>query len=271
MEYGSNLIVPFKSAAASPRHNRRHFRHQVRSLMYVNVNQVNGGIIRDLSDRGIAIQAVAPLYINEQVQLRFEVLNPRVRVEASGRVAWADSSGQAGVEFLVLSRRSRHSLKEWLFTHLLSSVHHAAWDTIFAEPESDNESRLQFSPRSRPPIRLSARAPAVPPSNDAGRATLNILRTRIGIQTRLLSRLLDGLVLTIAVLLFSVVGISLTGTFPSWPAALVMLVVISSFIACLYGFLFNFWIGATPGAILARLASGSGEMHSPEEDRPRFR
>jgi len=273
MEYGSNLIISSGSAAAAvaPRRKRQHYRRQVRSLVYVKVNHGNGGIIRDLSETGIAVQAVAPLQVNEQVQLRFELLNPRVRVETSGRVAWADSSGQAGVEFRALSRRSQRSLKEWLFTNLLSSAHHAAWDTIFAEPESDNESRLQFSPGSRPPIRLPAKASAVPASQDARRATLHILGTRVGIQARLLSRLLDGLFLTVAVLLFSVIGISMTHIFLSWRAALIILAVISSFIACLYGFLFNFWIGATPGTSLARLACSPHKMHPEEEDRPRFR
>jgi len=50
-----------------------------------------------------------------------------------------------------------------------------------------------------------------------------------------------------------------------------MVAVLTSVLACLYGFLFHFWVGATPGASLARLASrDSDEMHL-EDDRPRFR
>ncbi len=74
-----------------------------------------------------------------------------------------------------------------------------------------------------------------------------------------------------AVLLFSVVGISITHILPTWPTALAMVAVLTSVLACLYGFLFHFWVGATPGASLARLASrDSDEMHL-EDDRPRFR
>ncbi len=36
------------------------------------------------------------LYVNQQVFLRFDLANPRARVEATGRVAWADPVGQAG-------------------------------------------------------------------------------------------------------------------------------------------------------------------------------
>ena len=78
----------------------RHYRHQIQTLAYVNLDQSNGGIIRNLGDSGMAIQAVAPLYVNQQVFLRFDLANPRVRLEATGRVAWADPVGRQGSSFL---------------------------------------------------------------------------------------------------------------------------------------------------------------------------
>ena len=273
MEYGPDPIASsyLAAAAVAPRRKRRHPRHQVSSLAYVNVNQGNGGIIRDLAETGIAIQAVAPLQASEQVQLRFELVSPRLRVETMGRVAWADSGGQAGIEFTALPRRSHRLLKDWLFTRLLSSAQNAAWDTLFTNGKSGAESQLQFSAVARPPIRLPASVSTELVSNEARRATLRILGVRVGIQPHVLSRLLDGLILLAAVLLFCIVGIAITHIIPSWPTALVMVAVLTSVIACLYGFLFNFWIGATPGASLAQLACRSGEMHLEEEDRPRFR
>ncbi|HEV2714031.1 MAG TPA: PilZ domain-containing protein, partial [Terriglobales bacterium] len=79
MEYGPDPIASshLAAAAVAPRRKRRHHRHQVSSLAYVNVNQGNGGIIRDLAETGIAIQAVAPLQADQQVQLRFELVSPR--------------------------------------------------------------------------------------------------------------------------------------------------------------------------------------------------
>ncbi|HEV2730715.1 MAG TPA: PilZ domain-containing protein [Terriglobales bacterium] len=271
MEYGPDPVTSSHVAAAAvaPRRKRRHPRHQVSSLAYVNVNQGNGGIIRDLAETGIAIQAVAPLQADQQVQLRFELVSPRLRVETMGRVAWADSGGQAGIEFTALPRRSHRLLKDWLFTHLLSSAQNAAWDTIFTHGRPDPQ--LQFSAVARPPIRLAARVSTGLVSNDVRRATLRILGVRVGIQPHVLSRLLDGLILLAAVLLFCIVGIAITHIIPSWPTALVMVAVLTSVIACLYGFLFNFWIGATPGASLAQLACRSDEMQLKEEDRPRFR
>ncbi len=273
MEYGPDLIASSHSTAAAValRRKRQHHRHQINSLAYVNIGQGNGGIIRDLAETGIAIQAVAPLQFNQQVQLRFELVSPRVRVETMGRVAWADSGGQAGIEFTALQQRSRRLLKEWLFTHLLSSAQNAAWDTIFAQGTPVADAQLQFSAGARAPIRLAAKASTALNPKDCRHATLRICGARIRIQARALSRLVDGLILLAAVLLFSAVGISITHILPSWPTALAMVAVLTSVLACLYGFLFNFWVGATPGASLARLASrDSDEMHL-EDDRPRFR
>ncbi len=273
MEYGPDLIASSHSAAAAValRRKRQHHRHQVNSLAYVTIGQGNGGIIRDLAESGVAVQAVAPLQVNQQVQLRFELVSPRVRVETTGRVAWADSSGQAGLEFTGLQQRPRRLLKEWLFTHLLSSAQNAAWDTIFAQGQPATDSQLQFSAGARAPIRLAARASTALNPKDCRDATVRICGARIRIQARVFSRLVDGLMLLAAVLLFSVVGISITHILPTWPTALAMVAVLTSVLACLYGFLFHFWVGATPGASLARLASrDSDEMHL-EEDRPRFR
>src|SRR3954454_17839054 len=105
---------------------RRHFRQKIHNLAYINLDYSNGGIIRNVSESGIAIQVVTPVEENQEVQVRFDLLNPRTRVEARGRVAWTDSSGQAGLEFLAITPRSRRQLKEWLFTQLLGAASQAA-------------------------------------------------------------------------------------------------------------------------------------------------
>src|SRR5207244_1255975 len=82
MEYGPDLIASSHSGAAAValRRKRQHHRHQVNSLAYVNIGQGNGGIIRDLAESGDAVQAVAPLQVNQQWQLRSELVSPAVRV-----------------------------------------------------------------------------------------------------------------------------------------------------------------------------------------------
>src|SRR4029077_5863451 len=96
-----------KAVGLRPVGRRGHYRHQIQTLAYVNLDQSNGGVIRNLGDAGMAIQAVTPLFVNQQVFLRFDLSYPRVRLEAAGRGTWADPVGRAGVEFLALSQRSR--------------------------------------------------------------------------------------------------------------------------------------------------------------------
>src|SRR5437016_3934155 len=133
------------------RRQRRHYRHQIQSLAYLNLDQSNGGIIRDLGDAGIAVQAVARLSVDQQVFLRFDLANPRVRVEGTGRVAWADPAGQAGIQFLSLSQRSRRGLKEWVFIQLLNTAQATA-DSNFVY--GGDAAELFFSSTSRPAIRF---------------------------------------------------------------------------------------------------------------------
>src|SRR5215510_2976935 len=93
---------------AQPVARRRQYpRITLRSLAYVKLDHANGGIIRDLTESGIAIQAVGPLEPGQEVALRFDLLSPRVRIETRGRVAWADPGGQGGIEFSGLPPRMR--------------------------------------------------------------------------------------------------------------------------------------------------------------------
>src|SRR5215470_4104215 len=80
-------VVPVEPGLAPRR--RQHPRYTLRSLAYVKLDQGNGGIVRDLTESGVAIQAVAPLRRGQEVTLRFDLLSPRARVEARGHVAWA--------------------------------------------------------------------------------------------------------------------------------------------------------------------------------------
>ena len=286
------LAQPPNAAAVgfAPRRQRVQYRHQIRSLAYVNLNQANrdqldpdhsnsnpdqanGGIIRNLGEAGIAIQAVAPLCANQQVSLRFDLANPRVRVEATGRVAWADRTGQAGIEFLSLPQRCQRLLKEWLFVQLLSVAHQATGEADFVYRESGEEALL-FSASSRPAIRFE---PALP---NASRADEDELRPPslhlpwfpFPISAVALSWLVDGLILLSALLLFAVVCMAMIGAVPPWPITLALGVGVAAVLTATYRFLFFLLIGGTPGYCLAGRTSdpGGGKIREPDE-RPRFR
>jgi hypothetical protein len=262
------------ASSLTPVGRRSHYRHQVQSLAYVNLDQSNGGIIRNLGDSGIAIQAVAPVQVNQQVFLRFDLANPRLRVEATGRVAWADPVGQAGVEFLTLSQRSERLLKEWIFVQLLASAQHAAGDSTLPYGKSGHEAaELLFSSGARPAIRL-------PPKASAARLTETQKQPRVvhlpwfplAISAPAFARLVDGLILLSAVLLFALICMAMVGIVPAWPLALVMGLGVAAVFAVLYRFLFRFWMGGTPGDWLAGLTGDAFDGNEiPADERPRFR
>src|SRR5271154_4956348 len=164
---------------------RRHHRQKLRNLAYVKLDSTNGGILLDIGESGMATRVLAPLNPDQPVQLRVDLAEPRVHLEAEGRVAWINSTGLAGIEFLESSPRSGRLLKEWLFPQLLANAHRLRDNTA---------EELQFSTSSRPAIRLNPQpVPAQKP--------LRLLWLPVSAPG--FARLVDGLALLCAVLLFS--------------------------------------------------------------------
>jgi hypothetical protein len=111
-----------QTASFPGRQTRTHYRHELRTLTYVTLDDANGGIIRNLNHEGVAVQAVGPLRQHQRVRLRFELRFPRLRVETHGQVSWASPSGQCGIRFVDLPARNRRQINEWIFSNLLDAV-----------------------------------------------------------------------------------------------------------------------------------------------------
>jgi hypothetical protein len=268
MEYRSDLATE-EGAAAAP--SRRYYRHKIQNLAYVNLDQGNGGIIRDLNEHGLAIQAVAPLRPNQQIHLRFELLSPRVRIEATGRVAWANSSAQAGVEFATLPQRSRILLKEWVFTQLLSTAHHVAWNSIFSDRKRHTDvTELAFSSTARMPIELNHEISALSDVVEHRASRLQLFGLPLGLSPSALARLIDALIVVSATLLFFIVALAVTHFFPGWMVALPLTLAVAAAFAGIYYLGFKSCIGCTPGTQLAGMVGGEVN-DSEEDDRARFR
>ena len=241
---------------------RRFPRQTLRSLAYVKLDQANGGIIRDLTEAGIAIQAVAPLRAGQEVSLRFDLLAPRVRVDVRGRVVWGDASGQSGIEFLDLPQRMRRALRDWLLFQMLSAATISGRDSIFA-PQSEGE--LTFSPAVSPAIRLENSFEAQIAESEEAR----IAWAWFTFSVRQFSWFVDGLALLCAVLIFSISSILVMGGMPAWPLALGLLLTTSTIFAAVYQILFSDLLcGASPGVRLAHLAASQPAVEVHEQ---RFR
>jgi len=268
MEFTPDLATA-PGPTADPARQRRFLRQKVQNLAYVNLDHENGGIIRDVSEGGIAVQTVSALQVNDRLPVRFELLAPRARVEVSGRVAWTDPLGQAGMEFLEISARARKQLKDWIFTQLLASAHRASGlESVFLHSGAGQEAaELLVSGTPRAPIEVE------PEYTQTIAEPLQYVRVPIfgsffSVSTRFLAHAVDSVILLCAVLLFVLISSAITDMFPSWPVALALILCVTTIFVGVYWALFNACVGGTVGDDLARLASGSQPT---EEDQPRFR
>jgi hypothetical protein len=100
---------------------RRHLRQKVYTVAYVNMERDMGGILVDVSEAGMGVQTVARIETNQVVQFEFTLTGSEARVHGTTEIAWANSSGQAGLKFLNVSEEARHKLKDWLLVNALTS------------------------------------------------------------------------------------------------------------------------------------------------------
>src|ERR1700691_384289 len=107
---------PEKSGNARPeKDRRRHARQRIHSLSYVKMGDSNGGIVLNISEGGISVQAVAMLDPREPVTLSLEIPRVRQRAEVNGEIAWLSASKkEAGIRFVYLPESTRKQIQKWM-------------------------------------------------------------------------------------------------------------------------------------------------------------
>lgn len=253
--------MPYSELADRETHKRilrrQQPRYSLRSLVYVKLGEGNGGVVRDLTTEGIAVHSVTPLQPNQQLRVSFDLLSPRVHVDAAAIVVWSDPNGQAGIHFSALTLRTQRALRDWLFMQILSASVITGRDSVFSAADSS----LTLSAGTRVPI-------LVGPLDDELEAP-QISLGLFSFSTRGFSIFVDALVLVCALLVFSVSSVAVMGGLPAWPLTLALFFTSSVIFVAVYQLLFSdFFCGATPGKRLARIALFRSE---PEEQMARFR
>jgi len=260
-------------AGLSPaRQARAKHRHELRTLTYVTLDQANGGIVRNLSHEGIGVQAVAAVRPQQRLRVRFELRNPRVRVEARGEVTWSTISGQCGIRFVELSPRMTRQINEWIFGNLLDgvSLHAEQAGPMFADAASVQvgDDGLMVSAFPLKVIELPARADAASHVDlrvDTGEFATELDWLSQPLSGRGLIWTINSLVIVAALLLFALVFLSVTGEAPAWPGAMVSGAAI--LVAALYWGFFQLFGGTSPGARLARLVGRDVEDEEARDTR----
>lgn len=114
---------------------RRYPRQKVESLVYLNVQPNNGGILLDFSESGICISVANPLPVSSQIHFSLGSGDGGV-VEGTGQISWLSGSGRrAGVRFVQFPNDSRKRIREWL-----------AGENLPAEREQPSQRQEDFEP-----------------------------------------------------------------------------------------------------------------------------
>lgn len=161
---------------------RAHLRQPVRSLAYVELGDGNGGIVLNISEVGMAVQAVMSLGGNEIPVMRLQLAHSKKQIEAKGQVAWTDQFRKlAGIEFVDLSEEARAQIRDWILVESPvlessgapeSSVAKSANATVSksaeaakpaSEPSASSE-QLQMNETSREPAPSKISPSAAPPT-----------------------------------------------------------------------------------------------------------
>jgi hypothetical protein len=241
---------------------RRRYRYKIHSLSYVNIDESNGGVIHNLNEAGLCVQAVSPLQKDQQIQLRFELPSPRIRIHSTARVRWTNAAGLAGLEFTGLNPRSSQLMKDWLLTQLLVRGQRLfVTHSMFAErpptlPHAMAETAGEStSITASPQALLSGLITAAPDASRAG----------------FWAFMVDSAAILAAVLLFSVIAIGMMQTLPNWAVCAFVTLMTAAILTVVYWFIFTSWKGLTPGNYLAAKIFRLEETLARGEERTRFR
>lgn len=101
----------------SPRANerRQHARRRVKSLSYIELGETNGGIVINMSEEGLQVQAAVALTGDRVPLMRFQLPQSKDRIEVGGKIAWtAESKKEAGIQFIELPEEERAKLRDWV-------------------------------------------------------------------------------------------------------------------------------------------------------------
>ena len=104
------------STNLNARAERRNFlRHPLKSLAYVEVGAANGGVILNLGEGGLAVQAVSEIHGHKLDLVRFQCEPARNWIETAAKIAWtSESRTVAGLEFIGLPDSVRDQIRNWI-------------------------------------------------------------------------------------------------------------------------------------------------------------
>jgi TonB family protein len=121
---GKLASQPAKVVANEPRQSagslnvperRTNVRRRVLSLEYIDLGSSNGGILLNLSEGGMYVQAVASLSADDIPRIGFRLPDSGYLVKTDAKIAWVgESKKDAGIQFLNLPDEARLKIRAWV-------------------------------------------------------------------------------------------------------------------------------------------------------------
>jgi protein TonB len=157
----SNVHVPER---------RSHRRRRVLSLEYIDLGSFNGGILLNLSEGGLYVQAVAGLSNDDLPELSFRLPDSTYVVKTNAQIAWTgESRKDAGIKFVNLSEEARLKIREWVALELPPVESANASDANVAPVRKKTERLLEMPPPglSKKPGNIPEAQPRIPQTQDS--------------------------------------------------------------------------------------------------------
>jgi CheY-like chemotaxis protein len=209
----------------------------VPSLAYVSFEDTHDpAIILDLSEGGMAIQALQPLQASGPLRLHFDLPGSLDSMNLTAEIVWADSSGRAGLRFLDVSEDELQRLRDWVRINGFS-----------LRPETKRED--------------VAPASVLPPASAAGLA-VKPRPEPATVAQRLFSTLVDAAIVLLATLLFFGAFLVFARHLPTSRWVLPIALVAPFVLWVLYLYLFLAHPRGTPGMQMAE--NGIAAADAPE-------
>ncbi|HVB34938.1 MAG TPA: PilZ domain-containing protein [Patescibacteria group bacterium] len=126
-------------------------REIIPSLVYLDLQPNNGGILLNLNASGMRVSAAHPLTAATPVRFSFG-LDSSTKIQGTGRIAWIAESGRsAGICFVDLPECSLSQISQWLKSASLTTTAHEA-DELDRTSTQPIEPKRKACPPSRAPI-----------------------------------------------------------------------------------------------------------------------
>ena len=100
-----------------PLHDRRlQVRATLASSAYTALDDVNGGVVLNISETGMAVAAGDPFAVADYLpHVRFRLPNVEQKIKVSAQVVWtAESKKKVGIRFVDLSSEVRNQIAKWI-------------------------------------------------------------------------------------------------------------------------------------------------------------